>query len=87
MTRARPTPPAGTTLTWWTVSAHRDALPLKYEVRAQFQVTRGGVTTIEAAPEGMLADTIEGARQLLPRHLRCLRRDPGEDPPVLEVWL
>jgi len=34
-----------------------------------------------------LADDLAGARKLIPRGLARLRRQPGDDPCILETWI
>jgi hypothetical protein len=53
-------------------------------VARMFVVGRGTHAPTSATVKG---NTLEEVRKALPQGLVCVRREPGDDPKIVEVWL
>jgi len=67
----------------WTIYEDPSDFPGKWVVR-RFSIRRGSA---EADPEPMVVtDSLEAARNVIPKGAYCLGRHPEDDPAIYEVW-
>lgn len=72
----------------WTVYEDPSDYPGMYVVR-RFTIVRNGdgPPVIESDPEPMIVtDSLDEAREVIPRGAYCLGRHPDDDPAIFEVW-
>ena len=68
----------------WTVYENPSDYPGKFVAR-KFVIGRG---TFEPSLNDVhVADTLEAVRGMIPVGLVCTRRQPDDDPCIVEVWL
>lgn len=69
-------------LTFWVVYFNPSDYPGKYVVRVQV-LLKGELLS---DPACQVADTLDGARALIPHGLHCQPRQPNDFPVVVETW-
>ena len=68
----------------WTIYQHPDDYPGEYVAR-KFSVGWGKAEA--SATEMFVADTLAEIRALIPPGMFCLKRDPRDEPHIVETWL
>ncbi len=67
----------------WTIFERPADYPQHFVVRL-FRVVPGNII---ATDDIRLADSLDEARRLVPPGLYCMPRSPGDEPPIVEVWM
>jgi hypothetical protein len=70
-------------LRMWAIYCHPADFPDRYVIR-EWEVEGSEVIP---SPIALLADSIEEAREKVPKGLFKLGRHPGDDPVIVEVWV
>lgn len=67
----------------WTVYDHPRDYPDAWVARR----SEIGFGTVTHTADMFTADTLDELRALIPPGLVCVRRSPGDDPKIVEIWL
>jgi hypothetical protein len=70
-------------LVMWTVTWNTSDYPRQAVARPH--LIGPGSTVAQHAI--LLADSLDALRDLLPPGLTCMKRDPNDDPVIVEIWL